>query len=192
MNYKLILFDIDGTIADRDSVEIYPVVKRFIESLDPSVSVAFITNQGGPPCRNTGWEFSSTFPTRLKVQARLDNLMKVIYDLLGRKPSLYVAWVYQDKYGQVYDLSGPVKEDTKIKKCLFWRKPGPGMILQACLDSSTRPAETLMIGDNFKVDGGAADAAGVAFEWAWDYIGSPIKLTALGDAECTPGHPDSK
>lgn len=161
LDYKLILFDIDETIADRDSVEIYPSVKRFIESLDPSVNVAFITNQGGPACRRAGWEFSDTFPTMIAVQYRLDNLMKIVYDLLGRRPSLYVAWIYQDKAGRVYDLSGLVaKED--IKKRLFWRKPGPGMILQACLDSSTNPANTLMIGDRPE-DRGAAEAAGVAF-----------------------------
>lgn len=168
MNYKLVLLDIDGTIADRDSVEIYPRARRFIESLGPSVEVAFITNQGGPPCRRAGWEFSRTFPTRIAVQDRLDNLMKMVYDLLGRKSSLYVAWVYQDKAGQVYDLSGPVEEDTKIKECLFWRKPGPGMILRACLDSRVVPADALMIGDNIKIDGGAAQAAGVAFRHADD------------------------
>lgn len=162
MNYKLILFDIDGTVADRDSVEIYPSVKRFVESLDPSVNVAFITNQGGPACRRAGWEFSDTFPTQVGVQARLDNLMKQIYDLRDMRPSLYVAWVYQAKNGDVFGLAGRVKDESDKKRALYWRKPGPGMILQACLDSSTNPANTLMIGDRPE-DRGAAEAAGVAF-----------------------------
>lgn len=42
--HKLVLFDIDGTITDRDSVEIYPAARRFIESLDPSIEVALVTN----------------------------------------------------------------------------------------------------------------------------------------------------
>ena len=168
MNYKLILLDIDGTIANRDSTEIYPAARRFIEALDAGVEVAFITNQGGPPCRAAGWEFSNQFPSEEKIRARLDELMKVIYGILGRKPSLYVAWVFRDKSGAVYNLAGLIEDETKKRKALFWRKPGPGMILQALLDSCTAPKDTLMIGDDLDKDAGAAEAAGVAFRHADD------------------------
>ncbi len=164
-NYKLVLLDIDGTLCDRDSVEIYPAALRFISALGAGVDVVFITNQGGPPCRRAGWDFGHTFPTQMKVQTRLDNLMKQIYDLRDMRPSLYVAWIYQDNSGNVFDLAGVVIDESDKKRALYWRKPGPGMILQACLDSSTRPADVLVVGDRTE-DADAARAAGVAFRWA--------------------------
>lgn len=48
MTYKLILMDIDGTIADRNSDQIYPHVLEFLECLPSEVDVVFVTNQGGP------------------------------------------------------------------------------------------------------------------------------------------------
>jgi phosphoglycolate phosphatase-like HAD superfamily hydrolase len=166
VDYKLILMDIDGTISDRDSIEIYPRMRRFIEALGPDSQVAFITNQGGPPCRNAGWGFSDQFPSKEKILSRLDRLMEAIYNISKRKPSLYVAWIYEARNGSVYNLSGLIEDKIEIKKALYWRKPGPGMILQALLDSCTMPADALVIGDDLDKDAGAAEAAGVAFRHA--------------------------
>jgi D-glycero-D-manno-heptose 1,7-bisphosphate phosphatase len=45
-----------------------------------------------------------------------------------------------------------------------WRKPAPGMLLQALEDLGAVPGEVLMIGDRPE-DQAAALAAGVPFQW---------------------------
>lgn len=166
-NYKLVLLDIDGTLCDRDSVEIYPKMRRFIEALDQDCQVALVTNQGGPACHDAGWDFSSNFPSLSEVNSRLGHIVKQIADMRLCEPALYVAWAYEIKNGMVIMPGGKVINGEEKERELHRRKPGPGMILQALMDSQTMPADALMIGDRPE-DRGAAEAACVAFRHADD------------------------
>lgn len=66
------------------------------------------------------------------------------------------------KNGTVIMPGGKViKDEDERQKLLDFRKPGPGMILQAIEDYGVNPDQVLMIGDRPE-DRGAAEAAGVA------------------------------
>lgn len=167
MNDLLILLDVDGTIADRDSVEIYPKMRRFIEALGPEVEVALVTNQGGPACHDAGWDFSSNFPSLSEVNNRLGHIVKQILDMRPCEPALYVAWAYEIKNGTVIVPGGKVINGEEKERQLHWRKPGPGMIFQAINDYGVQIDQVVMIGDRPE-DRQAAEAAGVAFRHADD------------------------
>lgn len=161
-NYKLILMDIDGTIADRDSVEIYPAARRFIEALDSSVDVALITNQGGPACHDASWGFSDKFPSLEEVEGRLTKISQALPD--GRHYEIFIAYAYKQKNGEFIYPNIPKGKLLNFYACLdpAWRKPSPIMLLTAMREFKVTPTETLMIGDRPE-DRGAAETAGVAF-----------------------------
>jgi D-glycero-D-manno-heptose 1,7-bisphosphate phosphatase len=50
-----------------------------------------------------------------------------------------------------------------------WRKPLPGMLVEAMKDAGVAPEETLFVGDR-EEDRQAASAAGCAFRWAKDFF----------------------
>lgn len=50
------------------------------------------------------------------------------------------------------------------------RKPGPGMLIQAMDFFQIGRHDTIMVGDRAE-DKGAADAAGVDFQWEWEFFG---------------------
>lgn len=54
------------------------------------------------------------------------------------------------------------------------RKPGPGMVIEAMHNHGVMPENTVFVGD-LATDKGAADAAGVRFEWAHEFFGRPEK-----------------
>ncbi len=164
---RLFLLDIDGTIADRDSTEIYPEALDFF--VRTSSNIAFVTNQGGPACHDAGWDFSDKFPSLEEVEARLITILDSLPPGSGKHYDLYVCYAYRQRNGAVIIL--------KSDKFVFpasteeaHRKPNPGMLLQAMADYQVEPHETLMIGDRPE-DKGAAIAAGVAFIWAHEFFG---------------------
>lgn len=161
-DYKLILLDIDGTLCDRDSVEIYPRARRFIESLDPSVNVALVTNQGGPACHDAGWDFSDKFPSLEDIEERLAKISQTLPD--GRHYEIFVAYAYRQKNGEYIYPNIPKGKLLNFYACLdpAWRKPSPVMLLIAMDQFKVAPGQTLMIGDRPE-DRAAAGAAGVAF-----------------------------
>lgn len=160
---ELAIFDLDGTLADRDSVEIYPEMADLLRSLaGQGVKIALATNQGGPACRNAGWSWSANFPSYDEVQARLELICSEIEAITGQPPHLEVCWAYRTKAGQ---LIFPDAIVLLVGDVVHWeslRKPNPGMLLAAMEWAGATPDATTMYGDSDD-DEAAATAAGIKF-----------------------------
>lgn len=164
MDAKLIIFDADGTLCDRDTGALLPDVAPVLALLThPGVrnrpALAIATNQGGPACRDAGW--GTHFPALRDVEERYARLA----EQFGAR--LYVALSFVTKQNEVILPHGLSPDDPRAR--LDWRKPQPGMLLQAMEDAGVSPADTLMIGDRPE-DQEAARAAGCAFIWAQGYF----------------------
>jgi HAD superfamily hydrolase (TIGR01662 family) len=171
-SYKLICFDIDGTLADRDSDELYPQARKFFDSLwdretlqkhDDAPIIALVTNQGGPACRDAGW--GDHFPTLEQIRRRLKAISETISRTALTTPLVYIAWGYKTKNGD-YIYPKDIKE---FEKRPDWRKPEPGMILRAMEFKRAKPEDTLMVGDS-EDDRKAAEAAGCDFMLACEFF----------------------
>jgi phosphoglycolate phosphatase-like HAD superfamily hydrolase len=161
MNYTLIIFDADGTIADRESGQLLPGVAEFISLLRQArnrPAFAIATNQGGPACRDAGW--GNHFPALADVEARYGALAKRM------NARLYMSLCYQSKSGLIVP-SGLRASDPRLNP--QWRKPAPEMLFRAMSDAGATPATTLMIGDRPE-DQQAAAAAGCYFQWAQKFF----------------------
>lgn len=170
--YKLIIFDLDGTLVKKWTDELLPGVEEFFSKCKSAVAIA--TNQGRVGLRywmeQDGFGEPDKFPTEEQVWERLRNVQAQLPTFVP-----YVSWAYQSKKG----AWGP----QKVEHDPFaghneiadgwrkdWRKPDPGMLLQAMAFACATPAETLMVGD-MESDRLAAEAAGCAFAWADEFFG---------------------
>lgn len=163
---KLFLLDIDDTIADRNSTIVYPAALAFLSRT--SADIAFVTNQGGPACHDAGWDFSDKFPSLEDVEERLQTIVRSIPLLSNYAVYVAYAWKVKSTGKIIVPSSDRFIFSASIDEA--WRKPNPGMLLQAMKDFRVKPHETLMIGDRPE-DKGAAIAAGVAFIWAHEFFG---------------------
>jgi HAD superfamily hydrolase (TIGR01662 family) len=166
MTYQLYIFDLDGTLAERDSTRLLPGVAEWFAA-HPDAITAIATNQGGVACRLAGW--GDHYPTEADVLERAHAVAKK----LGIFPLLVgISYAYQTKAGQWLDGDMPQVEvtDTWIAWQRDWRKPSPGMLLAAMRYVNVRPHNTIMVGDRDE-DRAAAEAAGCAFTWAEDFFG---------------------
>lgn len=167
---KLIIFDVDGTLCDRDSTALYPEVTAWLAA-HPEQQVAIATNQGGVGLRywmeSGGFGEPGKYPTEEQVWERLDAILDQFPDG-GHFPSVQVCFAYQSRKG---DWSPVPAGRHGVKE---WssdcRKPAPGMLLNAMRAWGVTSGETLMVGDSAD-DQLAADAAGCAFAWAWEFFG---------------------
>lgn len=167
---KLVIFDVDGTLAETYTLNLLPRVQDFFRLVfqagcPNSPRVAIATNQGGVGMRywmETGkFGDPEKYPTEQSVEQRLRDLVSA----LGGNQDLpvYVAYSYRSKEGDWAPVP-PGKEELP-RWSQAWRKPGPGMLLQAMQDAGAEPDETLFVGDS-PDDQAAAQAAGCRFEWA--------------------------
>jgi HAD superfamily hydrolase (TIGR01662 family) len=179
MKYKLICFDIDGTLIDRDSTSLYPEVRKYFEDTfvdgdypkDDTPKIALVTNQGGPACHDADWPWSDKYPSLADVNSRLKMVVDEVSRAALHSPLIYVAYAYKMKNGQVIYPDG-IKDYLKDENL---RKPNPGMILRAMhFKKIKNPADVLMVGDRPE-DRQAAEAAGVAFSWNFDFFGRTEK-----------------
>lgn len=163
---KLIIFDADGTLIDRESGVLLPGVGDFFDLIHgarnrPAVAVA--TNQGGVGCRVgfDGFGRPERYPTEAEALAR--------YQALAERAGarLYLCFAYQAKSGQ-WSAAPPDTANPDYWRP-DWRKPSPGMLLQAMRDAAVAPSATLMIGDRPE-DRQAAAAAGCYFQWAQKFF----------------------
>ncbi len=135
-----IFLDRDGVIIeekhylhDPDQVELYPGVAEKLESLlQFKVPVVVITNQSGIGQGLFGWTEYNLVHQRM-------------LDLLGMSQPFTA--VYANAYR-------PTETDAS------WRKPNPGMILQAAVDLNICLESSIMVGDKW-VDLEAAARAGI-------------------------------
>ncbi len=150
MNYRLIIFDVDGTLVTTKSGETFrktaddwqwlpgrlEICQKYV-----GASIALVTNQGGVAFGylNEGamdWELNKTA------------------NAIAPYVPCFRCYTHPEA-----SLAQYRKEDTR-------RKPGPGMILEAMeYFKGVGPHNTLMVGDRPE-DEQAAQNAGVAFMWA--------------------------
>jgi HAD superfamily hydrolase (TIGR01662 family) len=167
--YELIIFDVDGTLAEIYSTRLLPGVLDWFKNRPDEVDVAIATNQGGVGLRywmeKEGFGNPAGYPTAEAIEKRMRQLTKK----LGLSwENVYVAYAYrQKKSGEL----GPIPPQLSSSPYWRhdWRKPAAGMLKQAMRDYGTAPARTLMVGDS-PDDQAAAVAAGCAFMWARDFF----------------------
>lgn len=167
---KLFIFDVDGTLANRDSSQLLANVAEW-RSANPDAKIAFATNQGGVGLREwmlyKGFGDPHQYPSYDEVMARL----RTIASALGVPLSaIYVCFAYQTKKGQWAEFP-PTKNYNLPQWSASWRKPSPGMLLQAMSDANMSAATTVMVGDSDE-DRQAAAAAGVQFIHAKEFFGA--------------------
>ncbi|MCI0731010.1 MAG: HAD-IIIA family hydrolase [Chloroflexi bacterium] len=164
MTPKLVIFDVDDTLAPRDSIELLPGVREYFDSLPGDLYrpiVALTTNQGGVGMRcmleQDGRPDAAKYPTQEEVERRLAKLAAALGVPYSR---IYVSFAFKNAWGTWTPT--PVSGIGDPRWSRAWRKPNPGMLRQAMSDAGAGPAETIMVGDR-EEDERAARAAGVTF-----------------------------
>lgn len=168
-DYKLYLFDLDGTLAPMDGDTLYRDAAQWLAD-NPDASWMIVTNQGGIGLRHWmetgGFGDPTKYPTLESFRARIERLFP--------EPGLYERRVilsarYQSKKtGEWSPL--PEKGAWLSLWQKEWRKPSPGMLVYAMSRKEVAASDTLMIGDS-EEDQQAAAAAGCDFMWAHEFFG---------------------
>lgn len=178
--YKLIIFDVDGTIADRDRDQLYPEAAAWFDQHgghNRTFHLALATNQGGVGLRHwmTEGDFGQpeNYPDELTITRRMNALLNQIVPDGDdtRECAWYICYAYQSKRSGNWSPCPEGKEHLPE-----WspdnRKPAPGMLLQAMQEYTCQPHETLMVGDGDE-DKQAAINAGCPFIYAADFFQRP-------------------
>lgn len=164
--YKLLIFDLDGTLSEFKTGAILPNVKNYFDNIHSPKThkLALAFNQGGVGLRYwmESQEFSNPemYPNANNVEVQINRILAE----LGHEWSVYISYAYRSKKGQWSPMPIGV-EQHKERWSNHWRKPQPGMLLQAMTDTGISPKETLMIGD-WDEDRQAANNADCDFEYA--------------------------
>jgi histidinol phosphatase-like enzyme len=148
----LLVIDLDGTLAQTYSPDLFPHVKAFFDLLfqagcpdRPRLAIA--TNQGGVGLRH--WMERDEFgePFEYPTSQDVDNRLRQIVSALGGDLPLpvYVSYRYQDRSGDWSPI--PPGEESNPRWQAAWRKPNPGMLLQAMEDAGVSPRQTLYVGE---------------------------------------------
>ena len=174
---NLIIFDLDGTLVKTHTPSLLPGVLDFFhqvlqhnEAAGSPPHLAIATNQGGVGFRywieRDHFGIPLLYPTQKSVEKRLQS---VVSALGGNEITLpvYVCYAYVNRQGE-WSPTPPGKE-TDPRWQPGWRKPRPGMLIQAMQDRGVSAAETLYVGDRDE-DKGAARAAGCQFSDARDFF----------------------
>jgi HAD superfamily hydrolase (TIGR01662 family) len=178
MEPKLILFDLDGTLAPCDQDVLYEDAAKWIE--DATAPWMVVSNQGSIGLRY--WMETEGFGDPTKWQT-LEGFSKRCAKLFpGISPSEYrfhilMCTAYQSKTSGKWAPTPPNSEGFSMWRH-DWRKPAPGMLLHAMKVYGATPEETLMVGDS-NDDLGAATAAGCQFMPDWEFFGRPVPKGGL-------------
>lgn len=173
--WDLIVFDVDGTLAEKYILTLLPGVAEFFRLAQDSACperprLAIATNQGGVGMRwwkqKTGQKDYGKYPT----EEEIDQRMSALAAMLGGGMPYYAAFRYRSRGGKWTPPPPGKQDDPRWSEA--WRKPNPGMLRQAMQDAGTGPERTLFVGDS-PDDEGAARAAGVEFAWAADFFARP-------------------
>lgn len=163
--YELIIFDIDGTLSDRDTEELLPNVAQWFKNKGSNFNIAFATNQGGVGLRHwmeeEGFGTPDGYPTEDKIKDKIHSLVKKLelFPYGSQVVNSYIAYSYQSKKSGKWSPIPKLRSDNK-SWLPEWRKPNPSMLLQAMKDFGIPPNFTMMIGDR-EEDHEAAENAGI-------------------------------
>ena len=186
-DYELVMFDVDGTIADRNEDRLLPIAEDFFDLLHQWAAVANLprlalaTNQGGVALRlwmeDGGWGEPEKYPTLEAVQERL----RTIQQQIPLPITLYVAYAYQTQKTREW-APVPIRFVGQPEWSRAWRKPNGGMLQQAMLDHGVKnPQKVLFVGDRPE-DREAAVAVGAGFVWVkqfWAEVPNFINLETI-------------
>jgi phosphoglycolate phosphatase-like HAD superfamily hydrolase len=175
---RLVLFDLDGTLTGQYETDPLPGVERtLVELAEAGARLVGATNQGGVGYRYAyerwGRANAAKYPTVEEIVERL----KVLGERLPQLEAFYVSLHSgQENFPVPRDWRDrPVREEragdlvVRLGWLAEWRKPAPGMLLQAIEGAGADRADALMVGDRDD-DRLAAAAARVRFEWAEGYF----------------------
>lgn len=164
---KLIIFDIDGTLADRDTHELLPGVREWFDRFANDFLIALATNQGGVGLRHwmetEGFGKPEDFPTEEQAREHIHIVADKLIPGGIENDALvyYVCFAYQSKKSGKWSPAKNANHEWKRE----YRKPEPGMLLLAMQDMQARPGQTIFVGDSDE-DREAAKAAGCHFQEA--------------------------
>ena len=143
MFYDLYIFDVDGTLAERDGTRLLPGVAEWFAANQAAVALA--TNQGGVGLRywmeSAGFGNPENYPTDTQVLWRLRGLCDQL-----RLPytAINVCFAYQSKAGNWSPTPSRVENEA------WWdpdcRKPAAGMLLDAM--AYVEADRAVMLGDS--------------------------------------------
>lgn len=175
---KLIIFDLDGTLVKPRTLALLPGVRGFFHlaiqnaCASPGMpSLAIATNQGGVGFRCQLEAERHTFaawfyPSESSGAARIRRVVSALGGD-GQTLPVYASYAYRDQQGRWSPTPDGKDDDPRWRR--DWRKPQPGMLLQAMRDCGANPTETLYVGDRDE-DRGAARAAGCRFASANEFF----------------------
>lgn len=176
--YKLLIFDIDGTLQEKWGTALMPGVAEWFAGYRAATpgddlyhcKLAFATNQGGVGLRmileRQGKE-AGKYPTRDGVIERMHELSRT---LMGDPHGIMAvaALNYQDRDTGEWAIDYQAGEYYEWWDPAF-RKPGGAMLKFIMEVQGVGPEQTTMIGDS-EDDRLAAVAAGCAFVWAKEFF----------------------
>lgn len=164
--YKLVLLDLDDTLTKSISGNKFPqsvddrvfIDGRWDKLLDlhaQGKKTAIVTNQGG-----AAWGIFEP-----------DEMNRFLTSLAASADISAVFACYRDTGEKARSSDRTIKELTLPEYYKEWdrRKPGPGMLIEAMEHFGIAREDTLMVGDRNE-DKGAAEAAGVSFQWEWEFF----------------------
>lgn len=171
MSPLLHIFDLDGTLAETWETGLLPGVAERVSQLTGDIAVA--TNQAG-----VAWNAAKgePYPRPSDVGHRLVDVAEALPRLkdalwlvaIGDEDVSHPPQRWRALAGGVTQAAAPLWVRTSSD--LAWRKPRPGMLLEACRTFGVAPQDAVFIGDR-ESDAGAAEAAGMPFAYAERYFG---------------------
>lgn len=174
LDYDLIIFDMDGTLADRDTSHLLSGVRDWFRDVRPSLSakVVIASNQGGVGLRywmeSGGFGKPEKYPTAKVAENHLFAVMNqcVGPDMECGIDDATLAFAYQSKFSGKWAPTPDIYQKDYHSLYGRWdatfRKPIPGMLLDFMREYNVNPDRTLMVGDS-EDDSSAAIAAGCEF-----------------------------
>jgi HAD superfamily hydrolase (TIGR01662 family) len=179
MTPRLYIFDLDETLAELYSAILMPnTVEVLQRCADQGAQLAIVTNQAGP-----AWRLATGDDAYPSIEQLADRLCD-IGDTLGLvvDVAMYVSLDDPRLASHKLDLSEQtlwlaIELERAFPHCAvssrpFYRKPEPGMLLQACLDHEVAPGHAFYVGD-MSSDELAARAAGIPFQHARAFFRRP-------------------
>lgn len=152
-DYKLIIFDFDGTLVEFKTDVVLPNVVAFFTAmlqLDDRPKLAIASNQGGVSLHywmkegKFGEGKHLDYPTLEDAEARFNRF-------LDKKPigiplPIFVCYAYKSSKGN-WAVPPSFVDENDRNWWATYRKPEPGMLLDAMEHYGVAPQETLMVGD---------------------------------------------
>jgi HAD superfamily hydrolase (TIGR01662 family) len=169
----LYIFDLDGTLAETWESELLPGVAERVREVGDGADLAVATNQAG-----VAWNAveGNPYPRPAEIGNRLVAVAEALPVL---KEALWLVSIgdegvdlpperWRALAAGVTQAAAPLWVRTSSDRA--WRKPRPGMLLEACETFGTGPDEALFVGDR-EGDAQAAAAVGMRFVYADRFFG---------------------